>query len=150
MHLNPILKNLLVRIAYIVGSFIIYGLLTVGTLLISNYDDTRFFVFWVGQAVFILAAIWSCIYKLNSLKPFIAVIGTLLICYIVYRSIDYLDFSYWKDKHYGIDGHPTLRTFLQMTASAILIWINIRKLSLPVKRVYFTIFLLILTFLIGA
>ena len=59
------------------------------------------------------------------------IVGSLTIYYIAYNyCLDYLDFHYWSDGGL-IDGHPTLRYTLLMMAAAILIWVNIRKLSRP-------------------
>ena len=78
------------------------------------------------------------------------IVGSLTIYYIAYNyCLDYLDFHYWSDGGL-IDGHPTLRYTLLMMAAAILIWVNIRKLSRPNIRLYFSAFLLGLGLLIGA
>lgn len=77
------------------------------------------------------------------------IVGSLTIYYIAYYCIDYLDFHYWSDGGL-IDGHPTLRYTLLMIASAILIWVNIHKLSCPNIRLYYSAFLLGLGLLIGA
>ena len=70
------------------------------------------------------------------------IVGSLTIYYIAYNyCLDYLDFHYWSDGGL-IDGHPTLRYTLLMMAAAILIWVNIRKLSRPNIRLYFSAFLL--------
>lgn len=85
----------------------------------------------------------------NALVRTASIVGSLIIYYSVYNCLDYLDFHYWSDGRL-IDGHPTLRYTLLMTAAVILIWGNIRKLSRPNIRLYFSAFLLGLGLLIGA
>lgn len=86
----------------------------------------------------------------NALVRAAYIVGSLTIYYSVYNCLDYLDFHYWSDGML-IDGHPTLRYALLMIASAILIWVNIHKLSRPNIRLYYSVFLLGLgLLLIGA
>lgn len=151
IHLNPILKNVLIRTACIVGCILVFivleGLREMNRM--PTLLPTLQPLFWIRLILLTLALVWTNIYKLERPLQLLAVAGSWIAYIVIYCCLNRLEALFSPDDFF-INGHPTARISLLMIASAILIWINIRKLLHPIQRIYFSIFLLILTVLIGA